>query len=68
MIRRKNMCSSTWASWMRPRLPPGAETCRSAAPSANRLSDILHACQAREFGWTILTRHAGWRVAVAPAG
>lgn len=27
-----------------------------AAPSANRLSDVLLACQAREFGWTIVTR------------
>jgi hypothetical protein len=29
-----------------------------AAPSANRLSDVLLACQAREFGWTIVTRDA----------
>jgi len=33
----------------------------AAAPSANRLVDVLLACQAREFGWTIVTRDADFR-------
>ena len=43
-------------------LAPSASAWRRAAavvgpsPAANRLSDVLLACQAREFGWTIVTR------------
>lgn len=48
--RRGRILAPTEAAWRRTAAVVGP------APSANRLSDVLLACQAREFGWTIVTR------------
>lgn len=50
--RRGRILAPSGAAWRR------AAAVVGAAPSANRLSDVLLACQAREFGWTIVTRDA----------
>lgn len=50
--RRGLILAPSAAAWRR------AGAVVGAAASANRLSDVLLACQAREFGWTIVTRDA----------
>jgi len=51
--RRGRILAPSAAAWRRGAAVLGAT---SGAPSANRLSDVLLACQAREYGWTIITR------------
>lgn len=50
--RRGRILAPSAAAWRR------AAAVVGAAPSASRLSDVLLACQAREFGWTLVTRDA----------
>lgn len=51
--RRGRILAPSAAAWRRAATVLGAT---SGAPSANRLNDVLLACQARECGWTIVTR------------
>lgn len=53
--RRGRILAPSAAAWRRAATVTGATT---AARSANRFNDVLLACQAREFGWTIVTRDA----------
>lgn len=48
--RRGRILAPSVAAWRR------AGAVIGAAVSANRLIDVLLACQTREFGWTIVTR------------
>ncbi len=50
--RRGRILAPSAAAWRRAAVVAGA------APTANRLGDVLLACQAREFGWTVVTRDA----------
>lgn len=50
--RRGRILAPSTGAWRR------AAAVVEAAPSADRLSDVLLACQAREFGWAIVTRDA----------
>jgi len=50
--RRRRILAPSVAAWRR------AAALVGTAPSANRLSDALLACQTREFGWTLVTRDA----------
>lgn len=50
--RRGRVLAPSAAAWRR------AAAVVGTAHSANRLSDTLLACQARESGWTIVTRDA----------
>ena len=50
--RRGRILAPSASAWRRAAFAGGA------APSASRLSDVLLACQAREFGWTIVRRDA----------
>jgi predicted nucleic acid-binding protein len=50
--RRGRILAPSASAWRR------AAAVVGAAPSGSRLSDVLLACQAREFGWTIVTRDA----------
>lgn len=53
--RRGRIFAPSAAAWRRAAAVLGAG---GAAPSANRQNDVLLACQAREFGWTLVTRGA----------
>lgn len=53
--RRGRILAPSVAAWRRTAAVLGAT---SGAPSASRLNDVLLAGQAREFGWTIVTRDA----------
>lgn len=50
--RRGRILAPSVAAWRR------AGAVVGAAVSANRLIDVLLACQTREFGWTLVTRDA----------
>ena len=53
--RRGRILAPSAAAWRRTGTILGAS---ATTPSASRLTDILLASQAREFGWTIVTRDA----------
>ncbi|MFM9013169.1 MAG: type II toxin-antitoxin system VapC family toxin, partial [Gemmatimonadota bacterium] len=53
--RRGRILAPSAAAWRRTGTILGAS---ATAPSASRLTDVLLASQAREFGWTIVTRDA----------
>jgi len=53
--RRARILAPSAAAWRRAAAVLAEST---GTPSADRLSDVLLACQAREFGWTIVTRDA----------
>ncbi len=50
--RRGRILAPSAAAWRR------AAANMGPSPTASRLSDMLLACQAREYGWTIVTRGA----------
>ena len=57
--RRGRIIAPSAAAWRRAAVVLGAA---GAAGSSHRLSDVLLACQAREFGWTVITRDADFSV------
>ncbi len=57
--RRRRVVAPSDAAWRR---AAAALRTTSGASTASRLNDVLLACQAREYGWTIITRDADFGV------